>query len=122
MNKRKRNATEKCQDRTIYTVTCLLLAALLATGCSTIVGTADRPTPTAEPAVQLSEEAQAYIELSRVALREHLGIDADQIELDSITEPATADDVYVVKLTANGHTYEFYGRSLEVTLVSSSVP
>jgi hypothetical protein len=122
MNKRKRNATEKCQDRTIYTVTCLLLAALLATGCSTIVGTADRPTPTAEPAEQLSEEAQAYIELSRVALREQLGIDADQIELDSITEPATADDVYVVKLTANGHTYEFHGRSLEVTLVSSSTP
>jgi hypothetical protein len=51
-----------------------------------------------------------------------IGLDSNRIELGRITEPATVDDVCVVKLTADGCTYECHSRNEDVTLVSTWFP
>lgn len=71
---------------------------------------------------QLSETAQTYVELSQATLAQGLRIPADQITLASITEPASADGVYVIMLAAEGETYTYHGRDENVTLVSEPLP
>lgn len=118
MNQLNRNTTEKRMKMFAFIVMGLF-AVMLAVGCSTTLSAANNNTPTPN-AVQIPETTQSYVDMSKSALAVQLGINQDQIELDSVTEPATADSPYVVMLVADGQTYEYHGLNQEVTLVSSS--
>lgn len=102
----------------------MLVLLLIITGC-----TADNnegqpgalPTGTAE-AQQLSDQAQEYITMSRIALAEDNNVDTGAIALDSITEPAAEGEAYIIILSFNGQTFEYHGRNGEVMLVSEPLP
>ena len=68
---------------------------------------------------QLPQEAQLYIQMSREALAEQVGIAPEDIELDSVTAPATPDESYIIKLVADGTTYTYHGQEQQVSLVST---
>ncbi|MBK8903907.1 MAG: META domain-containing protein [Anaerolineaceae bacterium] len=70
----------------------------------------------------LSDEAQSYIDLSKATLAQGLRLPAEEIELESITEPAEANGTYIIVLRAEGETYEYHGRDGEVLLVSDPLP
>ncbi len=116
------NSNGKTAKLTFWGLAWLAVAILFVTGCSASLNAGSEPTKTAVAAVQIPETTQTYIDMSKSALSVQLGISQDQIELDSITEPATADSPYVVKLAADGQIYEYHGRNQEVTLVSQSLP
>ena len=98
----------------------IFLVILALTGCNPAPGAVDPQTN--EEAGELPAIAQSYIEMSRAALAEQLGTDIDTIKLESITEPATADEAFIIRLTMGEQMYEFHGRDDEVMLVSDSLP
>lgn len=100
----------------------LLAVILITTGCSAGLMAANDPTPTAESPVQIPAEAQAYIEMSQDDLGQRLGIDPEQIELESVTDATAAGGTYIVKLMAEDKLYEYHGRDGEVLLVSEPLP
>lgn len=117
-----RNSKMKTAKFTFWGLVWLVVSVLFITGCSAPLSAGSEPTTTAVPATQIPETTQTYVDMSKSALAVQLDISQDQIELDSVTEPATADSPYVVKLAVNGQTYEYHGLNQEVTLVSSSEP
>lgn len=98
----------------------LIVALLFVTGCSAPLSASSESTVTAVPAAQIPEKTQTYVDMSKSALAVQLDISQDQIELDSVTEPATADAPYFITLKAEGKTYIYQGLNGEVTLVSTS--
>lgn len=121
MNQLNQNRVEKRLKIFVF-IALGLFALLFMVGCSTSLGASSEPTATAVPAAQIPETTQTYIDMSKSALAVQLDINPDQIELDSVTEPATADSPYVVKLMVDGQIYEYHGRNQEVTLVSQPLP
>jgi hypothetical protein len=97
-------------------------ALLLVSGCSAPVSADGDPTATAASAVQIPETTQHYLDMSTSALVRQLNINRDEIDLESVTEPAAANGPYVIKLVVDGQTYEYHGRNQEVTLVSDPLP
>lgn len=116
------NSRAKMAQQLFRGLALLVVTILFVTACSATAYTGSRPTATAVPAAQIPEETQTYVDMSKSALAVQLGISQDQIELDSVTEPATADDPYVVKLVAEGQTYEYHGQNQEAILVSGQLP
>lgn len=114
------NENGKRDQLTLFIFVWLLAAVLVISGCTT--NSADETAPAGDDAVQLSEEAEIYLDMSRAALAELLPVSEEQIELDSITEPAVVDGTYIVKLEVDGQTYEFHGSNGEVLLVSEPLP
>lgn len=70
----------------------------------------------------LSEAAQAYVDLSKATLAQGLRLPAEEIALESITEPGEADGTYIIVLRAGDETYEYHGSDGEVMLVSDPLP
>ena len=84
-----------------------------------VVSDSRRRASGAERCQQLPPEAQRYIQLSREALAAQLGVAPEWIALESVTEPAAPDTVYVVKLVVDDTTYTYHGQEGRVSLVSS---
>ncbi len=105
--------------RSLITIAAGLM--LFLAGCGSTTPSGVGPATTAD-AQQLPAQAQAYIEMSREALSEQLGVEPEAIMLDSITTPATEDGVYIVKLEVGDQVYEYHGRADEVLLVSEPLP
>ncbi len=107
---------------TFWGLVWLIVAVLIVAGGYVQFSAAGDPSPTAQPAVQIPGPTQAYIGLSRMSLAQQLGVDLNQIDLASVTEPASTDGVYIVKLAVAGQTYEYHGQDQQVTLVSEPLP
>ncbi len=98
----------------------LLLAAVLLialVGCTRGVTRNGEQLP-AGPPEALSEEAQRYADVSRQALQSYLKIEPARIAFDSVTEPATPKEAYVVKLAVESTTYTYHGKDGGVALMS----
>lgn len=92
---------------------------LLATACS---GSSATPVPIDDEAVQIPAEAQSYVDTITQLLVDDLAISPAQIELESITEPATTAEPYIIKVVVGDITYEYHGRNGEIQLISISEP
>ncbi len=118
------NQYQKTTQATFWKMAWLVAAVLVVilAGCSASLGAGGEATATAVPAAQIPETTQTYVDMSKSALAVQLGISQDQIELDSVTEPAAADGPTIVKLIVDGQVYEYHGRNQEVTRVSEPLP
>lgn len=110
------------QIKSAISVFTLLAAAVLLAACSPTAWAGNNATPAADDSVQLSEDVQIYIDLSRADLAEQLDISSDQIELESVTDSTSEIDPVIVKLAANGRIFEYHGRDEEVLQISNSSP
>lgn len=119
---KRRHSNGKTAKLTFWGLAWLVVAIIFVAGCSAPLSAGSEPTATAVPAVQIPEITQTYVDMSKSALAVQLDISQDQIELDSVTEPATADGTTIIKLVADGETYEYHGRNQEVLLVSDPLP
>ncbi len=97
-----------------------LLVVMMITGCGT--GAAADPTPTPDQEAQISAAAQTYLTLSQDALAQQLGIAPPEIELESMIEPFEVEGTFIIRLNAQGQTYEYHGMNNEVLLVSDPLP
>lgn len=95
---------------------------LLATACSVGLNPTDNPVSTGDDAVQIPDEAQSYFEKIRQSLVEDLAISPEQVELESITAPATLAEPYIIKVVVKEITYEFHGLDGEIQQISISEP
>jgi hypothetical protein len=74
--------------------------------------------PVAQPP---DPETQSYLDLAVQSLATHLDVEVDQIEVESLTIPADGtDDPYVIRLLADGTTYEYHGKYGSVVLAEPS--
>jgi hypothetical protein len=71
---------------------------------------------------ELSALAESYIERGKTVLAEQLNVDPDTITLESISEPATEDGIFIVRLAVGEQVYELHGRNNEILLVSDPLP
>ena len=115
------NANMKTTKLTFWGLAWLVVAILFITGCSAALNPGGKATPTSVSAVQIPETSQSYIQMSKTALSQQLNISQDQIDLQSITEPASTDGIYIVKLKAKGQTYEYQGGDESVKLISKQL-
>ena len=60
--------------------------------------------------------------MSKTALSQQVNVGQDQIDLQSITEPASTDGIFIVKLMARGQTFEYKGGDGSVKLMSKLKP
>jgi hypothetical protein len=98
----------------------LLLLVVVVAGCTAGQKPAGATVPTGDVPIQIPAETQFYIDASSAALARELQIEQERIELESVTEPAAVDGIYVVKLLAEGKLYEYQGQNQEVRLISVS--
>ena len=122
MNAKQRGNNRQLLQGSLVLLVTLLLFTLIVAGCTAGLDAADNPTPGGDEAVQLPQEARAYVEMSRQELARHLGLSVDEITLESVTEPAAADGTYIIKLLVEDRDYEYHGRNEEVLLVSEPLP
>lgn len=122
MSERRTNRKKVTRKPGPVLISLLLLVALIAAGCTATLDAANAPTPDVDHAVQLSEEVQRYIDLSRADLAQRLHISPEQIALESVTEPAATEGTYIVKLVVGAELYEYHGRNGEALLVSQLLP
>jgi hypothetical protein len=120
MNQTRLTATQERLKAAVAVCLLLLITILIATSCSFIQRPANAPAPASDEALPVPEDTQAYIEMSRDSLAQQLAIGPESIELDSVTEPATPDGTFIIKLVADGQTYEYHGRNGEIVLISIS--
>jgi len=92
---------------------------LLASACS---GGSAAPDSIDDGAIQIPAEAQSYVDTITQLLVDDLAISPEQVELESITEPATTAEPYIIKVVVGDITYEYHGRIGEVQLISISEP
>ena len=92
---------------------------LLATACS---GGSAAPDSIDDRAIQIPAEAQSYVDTITQLLVDDLAISPEQVELESITEPATTAEPYIIKVVVGDITYEYHGRIGEIQLISISEP
>lgn len=106
-------------EKTLRWCGLILLVLLTAVACTS---TAELPEEVEVDVQELSAQAQSYIEMSEQVLAEQLDIDPETITLESITEPATEDGLFTIRLTVGEQIYELHGRDNEVLLVSDPLP
>jgi len=100
----------------------LLALILLATACSGMSEPAATPASTDDGAVRIPVEAQSYVDMVTQLLVDDLAISPDQVELESITEPATSAEPYIIKVVVGDIMYEYHGLDGEIQLISISEP
>lgn len=98
----------------------LLALAMVVSACDAEGELTDLPTDI--DARELPEEAREYIALSREAVSEMVDTVPSAIILESITQPATDDEPYVIDVTAEGELFRFHGQDGAVVLVSEPIP
>lgn len=119
-NKRFKLMTNQKHVRTRLMISILFLAFMLfAAACS---GGSTVPVSVDEEAVQIPAEAQSYIDTITQLLVDDLDINSEQVELESITEPATTAEPYIIKVIVGDITYEYQGLDGEVQLIFISEP
>jgi len=122
-NKRFKLTTNQKNLRSRMGISLWFLAfMLLATACSVGLKTTADPVSTRDDAIQIPDEAQSYLEKIRQSLVEDLAISPEQVELESITAPATLAEPYIIKVVVKEIRYEFHGLDREIQLISISEP
>jgi hypothetical protein len=122
MNHISQNAKHVPAKYSLWGLAWLVISVIFLTGCSAAAEAKGASSPAAGAAVQISAEAQNYVDLSRESLVEKLGLPADQIVVDHITEPADPNGIYTIVFVVKDQTYEFHGQNLKVTLVEDGMP
>lgn len=114
------NKPDGLLSRLVLVLTVVLTAMVVLTACDTADG---EDSLTDELDVeQLSPLAREYVELARQEIANLENTVPEAVILESITEPATADEPYVIDLATEGFIYTFEGLNGVVALTADPEP